>query len=202
MEINKELNFIINDNKLEKRTEKSKYFTEEFFKKCGIKKYRYLLEDYNFIDFERDTYCRRGETKNPEEDYYIDGLWLEDSNIEHGLNFLMELDEYYQETGEYEKLGRPDYYLTDNLGPFSRLCDYIFIDKTTSKIWTAIQDEDLSNMIETIYNWELIADNFDEFIDKLYIEKTENRVVNIAQGRKVLKEMDEYIKERDKFKNE
>ena len=57
-------------------------------------------------------------------------------------------------------------------------------------------------MIETIYNWELIADNFDEFIDKLYIEKTENRVVNIAQGRKVLKEMDEYIKERDKFKNE
>ena len=43
MEINKELNFIINDNKLEKRTEKSKYFTEEFFKKYGIKKYRYLL---------------------------------------------------------------------------------------------------------------------------------------------------------------
>ena len=78
--MDKELNFIINDNKLEKRTEKSKYFTEEFFKKCGIKKYRYLLEDYNFIDFERDTYCRRGETKNPEEDYYIDGLWLEDSN--------------------------------------------------------------------------------------------------------------------------
>ena len=47
-----------------------------------------------------------------------------------------------------------------------------------------------------------IADSLDEFIDKLYIEKTENRVVNIAQGRKVLKEMDEYIKERDKFKNE
>ena len=41
-----------------------------------------------------------------------------------------------------------------------------------------------------------IADSLDEFIDKLYIEKTENRVVNIAQGRKVLKEMDEYIKER------
>ena len=56
---------------------------------------------------------------------------------------------------------------------------YIFIDKTTSKIWTAIQDEDLSNMMETIYDWELIADNFDEFIDKLYYipdEDTKERI--------------------------
>ena len=179
MEMNKELNFIISKKYIEKRTEKSKYFTEEFFKKCGIKKYRYLLEDYNFIEFKDATYCRKGENKNPEEDYYIDGLWLKDKNVESKLNFLMELDEYYQETGEYEKLGRPDYYLTDNLVPFSGLCDYIFIDKTTSKIWTAIQDEDLSNMMETIYDWELIADNFDEFIDKLYYipdEDTKERI--------------------------
>ena len=43
MEMNKELNFIISKKYIEKRTEKSKYFTEEFFKKCGIKKYRYVL---------------------------------------------------------------------------------------------------------------------------------------------------------------
>ena len=34
MEMNKELNFIISKKYIEKRTEKSKYFTEEFFKKC------------------------------------------------------------------------------------------------------------------------------------------------------------------------
>ncbi|BBM39053.1 hypothetical protein JCM16775_1764 [Leptotrichia hofstadii] len=64
MEMNKELNFIISKKYIEKRTEKSKYFTEEFFKKCGIKKYRYLLEDYNFIEFNDATYCRKGENKN------------------------------------------------------------------------------------------------------------------------------------------
>ena len=34
-------------------------------------------------------------------------------------------------------------------------------------------------MMETIYDWELIADNFDEFIDKLYYipdEDTKERI--------------------------
>ena len=72
---------------------------------------------------------------------------------------------------------------------------YLLINKLTGAIEFFMRDPISIDKYTGLFK---IADSLDEFIDKLYIEKTENRVVNIAQGRKVLKEMDEYIKERRK----
>ena len=48
---------IIDYEKCEKRTEKSKYLTEEFFKKFPMK-YRNLLEEYEYISFKNFTHYR------------------------------------------------------------------------------------------------------------------------------------------------
>lgn len=59
----KYLEKIIDYTKSKERVEKNKYFTEEFFEKYGIKKYKELIEKYEEIYFKslNGTYCKRKE---------------------------------------------------------------------------------------------------------------------------------------------
>ena len=97
MEINKELNFIINDNKLEKRTEKSKYFTEEFFEKHPTK-YRDLIEKYDTLEFNVITMY---DMKNSEdENFIIYNLELENKIIEKTYNELLDFQEWLENSSK------------------------------------------------------------------------------------------------------
>ena len=114
---------IINYEDSEKRTEKSKYFTEEFFEKCGITKYRDLLEEYEYISFNYDTYIQVGEEKNVNKDLYLIEFYLSNEIVEKEFNILMESDEYSHSLKENSETTEVDYYLTDN---FVSLLDGVF----------------------------------------------------------------------------
>ena len=49
---------IIDFDKSVKKTEKSLIFNDEFFKECGIVKYRFLFEEYDILYFKFGTCCK------------------------------------------------------------------------------------------------------------------------------------------------
>ena len=49
---------IIDFDKSVKKTEKSLIFNDEFFKECGIVKYRFLFEEYDILYFKTGTCCK------------------------------------------------------------------------------------------------------------------------------------------------
>ena len=49
---------IIDFDKSVKKTEKSLIFNDEFFKECGIAKYRFLFEEYDILYFKNGTCCK------------------------------------------------------------------------------------------------------------------------------------------------
>ena len=162
---------IINYEDSEKRTEKSKYFTEEFFEKCGITKYRDLLEEYEYISFNYDTYIQVGKEKDVNKDLYLIEFYLSNEIVEKEFNILMESDEYSHSLKENSETTEVDYYLTDNFvslldGVFER---HLFISKDTKEVWFLhfMEEEDR-------WEWKKLADTFDEFIDKLYCIPDEN----------------------------
>ena len=157
---------IINYEDSEKRTEKSKYFTEEFFEKCGITKYRDLLEEYEYISFNYDTYIQVGEEKDVNKDLYLIEFYLSNEIVEKEFNILMESDEYSHSLKENSETTEVDYYLTDNFvslldGVFER---HLFISKDTKEVWFLYFMEE-----EDRWEWKKLADTFDDFIDRIYI---------------------------------
>ena len=55
MENKNQLEEVIDFEKSVKRTEKSSIFNDEFFKECGIVKYRFLFEEYDILYFKPGT---------------------------------------------------------------------------------------------------------------------------------------------------
>ena len=58
MENKNHLKEIIDFDKSVKKTEKSLIFNDEFFKECGIVKYRFLFEEYDILYFKTGTCCK------------------------------------------------------------------------------------------------------------------------------------------------
>ncbi|ERL27073.1 MULTISPECIES: hypothetical protein [unclassified Leptotrichia] len=58
MENKNHLKEIIDFDKSVKKTEKSLIFNDEFFKECGIVKYRFLFEEYDILYFKFGTCCK------------------------------------------------------------------------------------------------------------------------------------------------
>jgi len=242
----KKLENVIEFKICKKRIEKSKYFTEIFFRKHPMK-YRELFEEYEKIFFKDNVYYKVD--KKYMTDVYKDSMGEEDTilasyfsisndrieTIYNDIIFYIErledtledyeediemMEDYIEESEDSEDIKDFESQIEDDKEEIERIkklleiypkienyipihsepgFHYLLINKLTGAIEFFMRDPISIDKYTGLFK---IADSLDEFIDKLYIEKTENRVVNIAQGRKVLKEMDEYIKERDKFKNE
>ena len=58
MENRNHLKEIIDFDKSVKKDEKSLIFNDEFFKECGIVKYRFLFEEYDILYFKFGTCCK------------------------------------------------------------------------------------------------------------------------------------------------
>ena len=93
----KHLREIINEEESIKRTEKSKYFTEEFFEKHPTK-YRDLIEKYDTLEFNVITMY---DMKNSEdENFIIYNLELENKIIEKTYNELLDFQEWLENSSK------------------------------------------------------------------------------------------------------
>lgn len=93
----KHLREIINEEESTKRTEKSKYFTEEFFEKHPTK-YRDLIEKYDTLEFNVITMY---DMKNSEdENFIIYNLELENKIIEKTYNELLDFQEWLENSSK------------------------------------------------------------------------------------------------------
>ena len=165
--VEEHLEIIIDKENTTKRTERnSKYFTEEFFETYEIKKYRNLFEEYEEIWFTDDGYCQIRKERD-KFDVFVWRLTLQDEEVERGKNALMEMDEYNHETSD----NRDDeikYEMTDDLFPI-KITDggYIFISKSTKEVWSFSSRRNSKK--EIVWEWNLLGNNFDDFIDRIYI---------------------------------
>ena len=92
-----ELQNILNLEWCERRKEKSKYFTEEFFEKHPTK-YRDLIEKYDTLEFNVITMY---DMKNSEdENFIIYNLELENKTIEKTYNELLDFQEWLEKSSE------------------------------------------------------------------------------------------------------
>ncbi len=157
---------IIDKENTRKRTKKSEYFTEEFFEMYEIKKYRNLFKEYETIWFTDKGYCRIRKEKDSH-DEFVWYLTLQDEEVESGKNVLMEMDEYNHEISD-NKDGEIEYEMTDDLFPI-QVTDYgyIFISKNTKEVWSLSSKKDPKE--GTVWEWNLLGNNFDDFIDRIYI---------------------------------
>lgn len=165
--VEEHLEIIIDKENTTKRTKRnSKYFTEEFFETYEIKKYRNLFEEYEEIWFTDDGYCQIRKERD-KFDVFVWRLTLQDEEVERGKNVLMEMDEYNHETSD----NRDDeikYEMTDDLFPI-KVTDggYIFISKSTKEVWSLSSRRNSKK--EIVWEWNLLGNNFDDFIDRIYI---------------------------------
>ena len=195
---------IINEEESIKRTEKSKYFTEEFFELCGVKKYRNLFEEYDEVVFKRDTFYKLKEDDNEEFkiENFICFLSFDNKSIEEGFNLLMEVDEAYDASlsnEEKEKRGENynPYNFTDSLIPICYWYDaqHIFISKKNPVIIEyAISNEDGE------WHWRVIANNFDEFIDNLYVIPKEKKKLSEEEEKELREFAENLLEEVEKNK--
>ena len=183
---------IINEEESKKRKEKSKYFTEEFFKLCGIGKYRNLFEEYEEIVFNEETFCQISEQKNSEKDEFIWFLNFDDESVEEGYNLLMDIDEAYDRSiseEERRKRGNP-YGFTDTLITISYFYNvsYIFMSKENGIILKYYGTDEG-------WKWKVLANSFDEFIDNLYVIIPEEKKKLSEKEEKNLREFAENLLE-------
>ena len=95
--MNKKLQNILNLEWCERRKEKSKYFTEEFFEKHPTK-YRDLIEKYDTLEFNVITMY---DMKNSEdENFIIYNLELENKTIEKTYNELLDFQEWLENSSK------------------------------------------------------------------------------------------------------
>ena len=92
----RDLDEIVNQRFSEKRTEKSKYFTEKFFEKYPTK-YEELLRDYDVLCFSIGVKSKIFKKENPKLDSLVGELELSNDAIEKHynefINYLEEIEE-------------------------------------------------------------------------------------------------------------
>ena len=95
--MNMELQNILNLEWCERRKEKSKYFTEEFFEKHPTK-YRDLIEKYDTLEFNVITMYDM--TNSEDENFIIYNLELENKTIEKTYNELLDFQEWLENSSK------------------------------------------------------------------------------------------------------
>lgn len=180
-----------------KRKEKSKYYTRELLEKYGVKKYIDLVLDYETIYFKDTVRCKSFEAHENKEGMSIfDTFDFSDNAYERGEIRLMEHSEYLHEEkyGKHYKKYDVDYEIIEKYIPITNEDSsmYVYLAKKTKRIVSYFLRTKLENgkIGETYWDSAILADNFDDFIDKLYIEKTEEKPMTKEEKSKLTKFVD------------
>ena len=174
MDRQKHLEEILEIEDCEVREEESYYYDDEFIESLGIEKeeYRDMVKKYSEIYFKETVYIPIDDENI--NDKFISYLYFDDETVERGKNLLTEFDEM-----EYEKnpnLKRTYFWRNNYVAIDADENEHIFISKETKEIFMYYFAEDIHKIFteggnREKWKWIKLGDNFDEFIDKLYLKK-------------------------------
>ena len=186
-----------------KRKEKSKYYTKELMEKYGVKKYVNLVLDYEFIAFKPLLHCKDfdPETNEEGEALFFD-LDFSDEVYENGRKKLIWYSEkiHKKKYGKNAKKIEVNYEELDNYIPIisGRYYSYIYISKETNKIVQYSSYSDLEDESKGVYwKWTELAENFDEFIEKLYVDPKDNKEMSKEEKEQLTKFVDGLLEQLD-----
>ena len=207
------LDEILDYERCKKRTEKSRYFTEIFFEKYPTK-YKELLENYERVDFLRNTVCKYIDNYGFEDYVVIYNLELKNERIEKEYNTITDIIEEMEEDLEdyknskfkdsnKDEIEQIEYNLKiipkieDMIPIYGESGVYYFI---FNKITGAIEYIEVGDMY---FKNEKLASSFDEFIENLYIREEEKKpytAEDVIQVRRIVESMERYAEQYDKEK--
>ena len=186
-----------------KRKEKSKYYTKELLEKYGVKKYVNLVLDYEFIAFKPLLRCKDFNPETNEEGgtLFFD-LDFSDEVYENGRKKLIWYSEkiHKKKYGKNAKKIEVNYEELDNYIPIisGRYYSYIYISKETNKIVQYSSYSDLEDESKGVYwKWTELAENFDEFIEKLYVDPKDNKEMSKEEKEQLTKFVDGLLEQLD-----
>ena len=186
-----------------KRKEKSKYYTKELLEKYGVKKYVNLVLDYEFIAFNPLLRCKdfNPETNEEGKSLFFD-LDFSDEVYENGRKKLIWYSEkiHKKKYGKNAKKIEVNYEELDNYIPIisGRYYSYIYISKETNKIVQYSSYSDLEDESKGVYwKWTELAENFDEFIEKLYVDPKDNKEMSKEEKEQLTKFVDGLLEQLD-----
>ena len=186
-----------------KRKEKSKYYTKELLEKYGVKKYVNLVLDYEFIVFNPLLRCKdfNPETNEEGKSLFFD-LDFSDEVYENGRKKLIWYSEkiHKKKYGKNAKKIEVNYEELDNYIPIisGRYYSYIYISKETNKIVQYSSYSDLEDESKGVYwKWTELAENFDEFIEKLYVDPKDNKEMSKEEKEQLTKFVDGLLEQLD-----
>ena len=209
----KNLDEILDYERCKKRTEKSRYFTEIFFEKYPTK-YKELLENYESVDFLKNTVCKYIDNYGFEDYVVIYNLELKNERIEKEYNTITDiieemeedLDDYknskFKDTNK-DEIEQIEYNLKiipkieDMIPIYGESGVYYFI---FNKMTGAIEYIEVGDMY---FKNEKLASSFDEFIENLYIREEEKKpytAEDVIQVRRIVESMERYAEQYDKEK--
>ena len=191
-----------------KRKEKSKYYTKELLEKYGVKKYVNLVLDYEFIAFKPLLHCKdfNPETNEEGKTLFFD-LDFSDEVYENGRKKLIWYSEkiHKKKYGKNAKKIEVNYEELDNYIPIisGRYYSYIYISKETNKIVQYSSYSDLEDESKGVYwKWTELAENFDEFIEKLYVDPKDNKEMSKEEKEQLTKFVDGLLEQLDEERQE
>ena len=207
------LDEILDYERCKKRTEKSRYFTEIFFEKYPTK-YKELLENYESVDFLKNTVCKYIDNYGFEDYVVIYNLELKNERIEKEYNTITDIIEEMEEDLEdyknskfkdsnKDEIEQIEYNLKiipkieDMIPIYGESGVYYFI---FNKITGAIEYIEVGDMY---FKNEKLASSFDEFIENLYIREEEKKpytAEDVIQVRRIVESMERYAEQYDKEK--
>ena len=207
------LDEILDYERCKKRIEKSRYFTEIFFEKYPTK-YKELLENYESVDFLKNTVCKYIDNYGFEDYVVIYNLELKNERIEKEYNTITDIIEEMEEDLEdyknskfkdsnKDEIEQIEYNLKiipkieDMIPIYGESGVYYFI---FNKITGAIEYIEVGDMY---FKNEKLASSFDEFIENLYIREEEKKpytAEDVIQVRRIVESMERYAEQYDKEK--
>ena len=207
------LDEILDYERCKKRTEKSRYFTEIFFEKYPTK-YKELLENYESVDFLKNTVCKYIDNYGFEDYVVIYNLELKNERIEKEYNTITDIiEEMEEDLEDYKNSKFKDSNKDEieqieyNLKIIPKIEDMIPIYGESgiyylifNKITGAIEYIEVGDMY---FKNEKLASSFDEFIENLYIREEEKKpytAEDVIQVRRIVESMERYAEQYDKEK--
>ena len=191
-----------------KRKEKSKYYTKELLEKYGVKKYVNLVLDYELIAFKPLLRCKNIDPETNEEGKSLFfELDFSDEMYENGRKKLIWYSEkiHKKKYGKNAKKIEVNYEELDNYIPIisGRYYSYIYISKETNKIVQYSSYSDLEDESKGVYwKWTELAKNFDEFIEKLYVDPKDNKEMSKEEKEQLTKFVDGLLEQLDEERQE
>ena len=191
-----------------KRKEKSKYYTKELLEKYGVKKYINLVLDYELIAFKPLLHCKNIDPETNEGESLFFDLDFSDEVYENGRKKLIWYSEkiHKQKYGKNAKKKEVNYEVLDSYIPFIEASSYgsfVYISKETNRIVQFYSYSDLSDESKGVYwKWTELAENFDEFIEKLYVDPKDNKEMSKEEKEQLTKFVDGLLEQLDEERQE